>query len=98
MKSEELILKIEATEQKLIHQIETRNNGFSGSGTTEELKFILQELTKLKESLRTGEIPPENKRRLSSSKIVTGAWEINDPLGEEILEIDYIYKYELDNN
>jgi hypothetical protein len=80
---------------QVIEHLHNRQIGFPGPGTIEELDFIAQELSHLSEILMRGEIPPTYQRWLSSAQIVTGTWDFEEKLGEEICRIDYLYRHEL---
>jgi len=84
--------------ERVTKQHACREKGIPGTGSLSELRYILNELTKLEGDLTQGIIIPKNQRRLSSSWIVTDSWQHGDPLGEEICRLDYLYQTELEED
>lgn len=95
MKLSEFNIEIDKVLVQVIDQLHRRQIGLPGPGTIEELDFIAQELTSLSESVMRGEILPTDRRWLSSAQIVTGTWDYDEQLGEEICRIDYLHRHEL---
>lgn len=86
------LLELQDVIQKVNVQLEERKVNIPGEGTVGELDFIHKELTELSEKIKSGNIPPEPRPGISSSKIVTGAWKPSDKLGTQICALDIKWK------
>ena len=80
---------------QVIDQRHKHEIGLPGPGTMEELSFIIDELTLVAEELKAGKIKPLDQRWLSSARIVTDSWSLDEDLGDEICRLDYLYRHEL---
>jgi hypothetical protein len=78
--------------QEVSEQLMRRQAGNPGTGTVDELRFILKELSEIEKRAASGKLPPSGDRWLASTRIVTDTWPHDSQLGERICAVADLYQ------
>ena len=94
--SQDFLFLLQDTIEKVDQALIERRSGVEGVGSTGQLERIQQELSQVKGQLLGGQLPPIENRWLESAYLVIDAWPANEPLGERICRLDFLYRHGLD--
>ena len=93
----ELLQEVEKVLAHVNEQLKNRRRGMQGPGTPEELSIISKEIAEVANRLAQNNLPVKSERWLSAGQIVSGTWDFEQSLGEEIARISYLYRQELED-
>ena len=72
-------------------EIKKANDGLEAVDGLRQLQFIKSKLEELKAILNRGESEAIPRSKPGIARLVVDTWPLNDPLGEQICEIEYEY-------
>jgi hypothetical protein len=96
MKINEFLYELDSIKAQVDNLLEERRKNIAGIGTINELEYISNELIILESQLKLGNIPPKTDRQLISAHIVMESWPLDYELTEHITQLNFMFRYELE--
>jgi len=92
MTTADFLREVRSLLQEVNQQLQQRQAGIAGAGTTDELQYIQAELSNLETLATSNALPPPGSRWLGATRIVTDTWPHNSQLGDRICRLADLYK------